>query len=244
MGTGRKSQVEKFNRKWSKQAQDEQVIRETQAKKEASKTIMDKGEDVMKKNGGNPEDVFMVIARDSVELFTNMFDVKKDVEQGVAGLSDSIKEMVRNEVRSVVREELEIAVRGVFKGIAQGLGASNTQGKVEEVQHPTPVEPVEFELGVGSSLDELYNKYNTSTGVTEDTEEVGIMVEPNTYELDKDTTLETAIALAEMQGVDPTKGKEFKALGGRYSTLYQRFMKENKGVRGAWKTKVIEVLGQ
>lgn len=134
MSTGRKSQLEKFEARQRKARGVSHHIEEQKAKeahKQANKTIQEKGVDVMKKTvnpNATTEDVFMVIARDSMEAFTTMWN---------NSMQNVIRETIRTEVKAIVKEvvaeELQAAVRGVQRGISEAMDMrSMVQQAVQE----------------------------------------------------------------------------------------------------------------
>src|SRR6185312_7300807 len=68
--TGRKSQLEKFNAKWSKNEVDQAVLREAAYKKAIEDNdYRTQGEKVMDELTNKTEEVFAVIARSGMEAF-------------------------------------------------------------------------------------------------------------------------------------------------------------------------------
>lgn len=150
MSTGRKSQLEKFDRKMAKSQAIQHQEAETKAKAAIQKKdIMEQGREVLKTTTGR-EDVFAVIARDSMESFMKLWN---------NSMENVIRETVRTEVTAMIQTEMEAAMKGMFSGMQQAMQSmvqsSLTQGKVEEVQSD---EPVEFDLTNVVPMDVLVKK--------------------------------------------------------------------------------------
>lgn len=215
--SSRKSQVEKFNARWGKIKKDENVIREAEAKRALEKKdIMKKGYDVLKSVNPNAEteDVFAVIARNSIGTFIDTF-------------RNSIREMIRevvstefkNVVHEVVKSELQSAVTGLIKGL------SSIQGIViEEMENIIQEEAANISKSTTIKLPENDD------------------VEVKTGKISKEQELNSLIVQAYKDGLDPRIGSKFKKYSSRANGLYQRFMIEYKGQRGAWKNYVESVL--
>lgn len=219
--SNRKAQVEKFNARWGKIKKDESVIREAEAKRALEKKdIMEKGYDVLKSVNPNAqtEDVFAVIARNSIGTFIDTF-------------RNSIREMIRevvstefkNVVREVVKSELQSAATGLIKGL------SSIQDIIKEEMENIMQEEVE-NIGVT-------NNETTTMELPEND-----IVEVKSGKIDKKRELNALIIKAYQDGLDPRIGSKFKKYSSRANGLYQRFMIEYKGQRGAWKNYVESVL--
>jgi hypothetical protein len=149
MSTGRKSQLEKFNARQAKAKAVDNMIAEQNAKAAMqTKTIEEKGAEILKTTTGR-EDVFAVIARDSMESFMKMWN---------NSMENVIRETVRTEVTAMIQTEMEAAMKGMFSGMQQAMESmvqsSLTQGKVEEVSD----EPVEFDLTKVVPMDVLIKR--------------------------------------------------------------------------------------
>lgn len=215
--SNRKSQVEKFNARWGKIKKDENVIREAEAKRALEKKdIMEKGYDVLKSVNPNAEteDVFAVIARNSIGTFIDTF-------------RNSIREMIRevvstefkNVVHEVVKSELQSAVIGLIKGL------SSIQGIViEEIENIMQEEVANISKPTTTKLPE------------------NDVVEVKTGKISNEQELNSLIIQAYKDGLDPRIGSKFKKYSSRANGLHQRFMIEYKGQRGVWKNYVESVL--
>lgn len=215
--SNRKARVEKFNARLGKIKKDENVIREAEAKRALEKKdIMEKGYDVLKSVNPNAEteDVFAVIARNSISTFIDTF-------------RNSIREMIRevvstefkNVVHEVVKSELQSAVIGLIKGL------SSIQGIViEEIENI-----IQEEVG-------NINKHATKKLPEND------VVEVKTDKISNKHELNSLIIQAYKDGLNPRIGSKFKKYSSRANGLYQKFMIEYKGQKGAWKNYVESVL--
>lgn len=147
MSTGRKSQLEKFNARQAKVTAVQMQEREQAAKAAVEqKDIMKQGEKIMKETTGTENNVFAVIARDSMESFIKTWN---------NSMENVIKETIRVEVQKVVQSELESAVRGVFDGLNEAM-----TNMIPQMMPQAPVsdEPVEFDLTSVSSMEDTFNK--------------------------------------------------------------------------------------
>lgn len=154
--TGRKSQLEKFERRQAKARAIDHTIAETKAKAAMhQKDIMEKGVDVMKEtvnpNAGR-EDVFAVIARDSMETFVKTWN---------NSMETVIRETIRTEVTKMVQTEMESAMKGMFTGMNEAMAAMmmNTQANMMMPQQPeVNDEPVEFDMTEITPMDEILER--------------------------------------------------------------------------------------
>jgi hypothetical protein len=125
------NQLDKWNRRMAKKAQDAEVIR----KANTDKTETEKGADIVTKATGkttSSEDIFMVLMRDSMEPFINlwtnsvdskMHGVMEDIVMPTMKneIRDMVREVVQEEVRTVIQEELQSAIRGSIRGLQEAM---------------------------------------------------------------------------------------------------------------------------
>jgi hypothetical protein len=137
---GRKSQVEKFNRRQGKVKKDDAVIREAEAKQQ-NKSIGEKGANIMAKHTNNTEEVFAVIAQSGMEAFMRTWN---------NSMESVIRETIRTEVKALVQEELQSAMKGMFAGMNDAMkemiNPSAIQEKVEEAMTEQVEERIEMPL--------------------------------------------------------------------------------------------------
>lgn len=219
------SQVDKFNQraaKATKSYKDEEVIKETEIK---SSTIEKVGHKVAKQYGYSTEDIFMIIARDSMELWSKMWNNSME-----SVVRETIRTEVKEIVKDVIQDELSQAVRGFMRGMAMA--------QMEMVEDEID-EQVEFELkpfmNPEQHMDEPELEYASSEPAIAEPEVQTIFRIADKEKLDR------AVIELHESGVDPTKAQSMKQMGGTYSTLYQRFVKHNPG-RGLWKEYVESVI--
>jgi hypothetical protein len=213
----RKSQVEKFYARWGKVRKDENVIREVEARKALEKKdIMEKGYDVFKSVNPNAktEDVFAVIARDSVGLFIDMFR---------NSIREMIREVVSTEFKNVVHEVISSELQSAAVGLIKGF--NSVQGIIKEEVENIVQEEVE-------------NISETTIMKLPENDVVEVKAE----KISKEQELNSLIVQAYQDGLDPRIGSKFKKYSSRANGLYQIFMMEHKGQKGAWKNYAESVL--
>lgn len=219
--SNRKSRVEKFNSRWGKIKKDESVIREAEAKRALEKKdIMEKGYDVLKSVNPNAEteDVFAVIARNSIGSFIDTFR---------NSIREMIREVVSTEFKNVVHEVVKSELQNTAIGLIKGL--SSIQDIIRE----------EMENII---QEEVSNNSLANNRVVAEELPKNKVVEVKTEEISKEQELNLLIIQAYQDGLDPRVGSKFKKYSSRANGLYQGFMKKHKGERGAWKNYVESVL--
>ena len=224
MSTGRKSQVEKFNRKWGKEHLEAQVLKEAEIKR-AQEDIMTKGEKVMSKMTNNTQEVFAVIARDGMETFMKTWN---------NSMENVIRETIRNEVKALVQEEIEAAVKGVFAGINDAMKDMFVQQMVKSVMP----EANNSSSVPGADTDGDMRKEVVPTEEPKertDFSKTKSLGWKNMNEAQAHVVLMELMKEAEeLHGIDITSSREFKGLGGKFSTAYQKGIPAifGKGERG------------
>ena len=129
-------------------------------------------------------------------------------------MENVIKETIKNEVKELVRETIREELLSAYKGILKGMNN-------ELIKNSEPLK--EIEIAKREVATTVAKKYT----VTKNKDE-----------------LIANIIKAKNEGINPSVGKTFKSLSGRHNGLYQRFMTENKGIKGAWKNFVQDVLNE
>jgi hypothetical protein len=225
------NQVEKFEARESKKKVDEQVIKTEEFK---NSTLEKQGQKVANKYGLSTEDIFMIIARDGMEMWTKMWN--NSMENVIREtIRNEIKTIVKDVVQDVVQDELSAAARGFMRGIAMAQMESINKPSVEW----TKEEQAEFELEPFESV--------ASTAIVEPEVELKSEHKPRykefngTYKFRDKQRLDEMISEMQLEGKDPSVAKNFKEKGASYNTMYQNFMKDNPG-RGVWKQYVEHIL--
>src|SRR6185437_13322113 len=144
--TTRKSQLEKFDAKWGKQAADTAMLKREAAKKaiELEEDYMAKGEKIMEKVTKGTEEVFAVIARSGMETFIKTWN---------NSMENVIRETIRTEVRSMIQEEMQAAMKGMFAGMNDAM-----VGMMGLTQSAPSEEPAELDLTNVMPMDELIKR--------------------------------------------------------------------------------------
>ena len=221
--------LDRWNRRAGKNKADEQAMRKNW---KPNKTLEEKGLEALKsvKPQATTEDVFAVIARDSMEpfmkLWTNSVEssVNKSFNEVMPVLRAEMKEMVREVVQEVIQDEMEQAIRGMVRGITESI-ASMQQPQLHVVQ---PVSaPQEEEVAPVQQMVTRRRgkgKYHTPESIKR-----------------------TIIKAYEQIGNDVYVVKRFKALGSEYSGAYQAHTRDNKiegndKRRNGWQSFVASVL--
>lgn len=224
---GARTGLDRWNQRQGKNKADEQAIR----RGKINKTVEEKGLEALKtaKPQATTEDVFAVIARDSMEPFVKLWtnsvesSVNKSFKEAMPMLRAEMKDMVREVVQEVIQDEMEQAIRGMVRGMTESI-ASLQQPQLHVVPASTPqekeVEPVKQMVtrrrGKG--------KYHTPESIKA-----------------------TIIKAYEQIGNDVYVVKRFKALGSEYSGAYQAHTRDNKipgndKRRNGWQQFVASVL--
>lgn len=235
MSTGRKSQLEKFEARQSKAQAITHTIQEENFKKSIQpKNIMERGAQLMNtiKPGSKTEDIAAAITHEGMATFMKLWN--NSMEDTIrATMKDAIRPMVSEIVREVIQEELAAAIKGVFSGMNGFMQPQSTEDEiiVEEVNH---VEPIEHELPVFHMPLSQRVKEEQELEAPKKKRVGRIPVAVWMNELEE--------LIKSIEDVDPRVGIHFEKKGGRYRSLYQKFMQQYKGVKGAWKAHVEKVL--
>ena len=221
----RKSQLEKFEARRAKARMDENVVAEGEIK---ASTLQETGKKVANEYGMSTEDIFMIIARDSVKAFVTMWE---------NSTRNTVQETIRTEmatmVREAVREEMVAAFTGIVKGIMPAQDEIVKNIVKDEIKQAT--------AEVAATVQEQINPIIKQQSVTKEKRKPGPKRARTTpaqfYE-----ELKYALLEYKEEGGDPTVGTPFKKSSSRNNGLYQKFNKLNAGQKGAWKTYVEKVL--
>ena len=131
-------------------------------------------------------------------------------------MENVIRETIRTEIRQIMQEEMVAAYKGIMKGLMPEIDIDIKEQVAEVIKEE--IEPlIPFE-------------------------EPQLKETPNKLHIDKNVSLDQAIILLNEAGINPTVGATWTKQGGRFSTLYVNFMKDNKGIKGAWRNHVLSVL--
>lgn len=220
----RKSQVEKFNARMGKKKADTVVIREAEAKAAQHKASQEgQVEEMTKQVGINTEDVIAVITREGAAPFAKMFTNSAEESMKAVMQSETFRDVIRSVVREVVADEIASAVRGVFRGLNDVV--KDAAGEVVE-------EAISFE--VKQHVDELLDDEKKEDEPKRKYSRKG-SIDWGDKEFAKNYMF-SLLEEAEALGVDITKGKQFKQVGGKFNTAYQKGLPAlYDGARGAWK---------
>lgn len=216
--TGRKSQLEKFNSRVGKMHKDEEVIKKAEIK---NSTVEKQAEKIVSKFGLSTEDIFAIITHESIGGFVKLWN---------NSMEDVVRKSMRTEmkdiVREVIQEEMVSAYKGILRGINDFKSAVNIELEPEEVLEDNIVE---FELE--------QKEYKIQSVAS-------VVAEPKVNKIifDKSATAEEIIVKLHQEGIDPIKGKNMVLQGSKAITLYNTFMRNHKGERGAWKDYVLSIL--
>lgn len=211
------TQVEKFNARMAKMKRDEEVIETENFKNSTVKKV---GEKIAEKHGVSTEDIFMIVTRDSMESFMNLWN---------NSLGNTLENSIKDVVREVIRDELLSAYKGILKGF-ETEAPKTTEQSIQDLM------PELF--AVAATTAEVERK-----PIMKDPNEqqfFDYICKCKYYD-----RLENAIKDAAGRGYDPTIGKDFKKVEPTYNTLYQKFMKDSKkfnAPRGTWKKFVGNIL--
>lgn len=226
---GAKTGLERWNQREGKRKADEVAIRRGKA---TQQTVEEKGLDVLKqvKPQATTEDVFAVIARDSMEPFVKLWtnsvesSVNKSFKEAMPMLRAEMKDMVREVVQEVIQDEMEQAIRGMVRGMTESI-ASLQQPQLHVVQ-PVSAPQVQEVAPEPQMVTRRRGKgkYHTPESIKA-----------------------TIIKGYEQIGNDVYVVKRFKALGAEYSGAYQAHTRDNKREgsdksRNGWQSFVASVL--
>lgn len=208
----RKSQLEKFEARMAKAKMDEDVIKKSNID---NSTLEKTGEKIVKKYGLSTEDIFAIITRDSIGSFIHLWN---------NSMENVLRETLRTEIRDIVKDVIRDEMMEAYMGIIKGMGSINIKEIIKEET-------------------EDFIKNDLMTVNREETDSIKKQVRRRSKKMtDYRPELEAAIIDAKIKGFDPHKGSEFKNINSRNSSLYTYFMKDNKGIKGAWKKHVDNIL--
>ncbi len=219
------SGLDRWNKRYGANKRDEEIIRAGKLKQKTEMEVAKEIVSTIKKKPVSTEDIFAVIARDSIGTLTQMWannvqnTIIKTVREDVMPV---FKEEIRATVREVVQEELADAVQGIMRGIVEGM----MQGQVSIVPQQQEQEPV----------------------ITPQEEEEEVK-EVKVYESAMDERISNLIIEAHKEiGPEVYAANKFKKVGSKFNSGYQAYMrdlgKQGKPTRGVWKLKVAEVLNK
>lgn len=237
--TGRKSQLSKFNAKWSKDQVDQAVLKEKAARKAIEENnLCTQGEKVMEEMSKKSEEVFAVIARSGMEAFIKTWN---------NSMESVVRETVRaemNSMRTMIREEMESAMSGMFQGMNEAM-ANIVNGTTPA---PEPVRgPLSQRVKSQTTDDDLILTHVDGNPVLVANPTPKMKrgrrgsVDWNDAESTK-TYMFILLTEAIEQGADITSPRTFKALGGKFNTAYQKGLPaifgKGKEKTGTWGTLV------
>jgi gas vesicle protein len=213
--SNRKSQLEKFESKMAKKKRDEDAIKQSNVK---GNTLEKRAGKIVKDFDLSTEDIFAIITRDSMGAFAKMWN---------NSMESVIRETIRTEIRQVIREELAAAYRGVIKGM--------TEDNISDISETIREEVDNFK-------EEIQYAAYTAAEPKQETEQEEKTIKYTVKERDEKELKQLVIEAHYKNDVDPYSGKSFKSSGPRNNTLYQNFMKQNRGTKGVWKQFVLDVI--
>lgn len=123
----RKSQVEKFNRKWSKHMADEEAVQAANAKAKINEDIQ--GVEELKKKG-NIEEAAVVFSREGMGLFANMFG--NSIERAVTKVLTEHMDNITKNMQTAMDDLIEIKMTQMLEGMTEGI-RQFTEQQAEEV---------------------------------------------------------------------------------------------------------------
>lgn len=236
--TGRKSQLSKFNAKWSKNQVDQAVLKEKAARKAIEENdLCTQGEKVMEEMTKKSEEVFAVIARSGMEAFIKTWN---------NSMESVVRETVRaemNSMRTMIREEMESAMSGMFQGMNEAM-ANIVNGTTPA---PEPVRgPLSQRVKSQDTDKDLILTHVDGNPVLVDNRAPKMKqrrsrssVDWNDAESAK-TYMFVLLTEAVEQGADITSPRNFKTLGGKFNTAYQKGLPaifgKGKEKTGTWGT--------
>lgn len=239
--TGRKSQLSKFNAKWSKDQVDQAVLKEKAARKAIEENnLCTQGEKVMEEMTKKSEEVFAVIARSGMEAFIKTWN---------NSMESVVRETVRaemNSMRTMIREEMESAMSGMFQGMNEAM--ANIVNGTTPAPKPVPVRgPLSQRVKSQDTDKDLILTHVDGNPVLV-ANRVPKMKRGRRGSVDW-TSPESAksymfVLLTEAveQGADITSPRNFKTLGGKFNTAYQKGLPaifgKGKEKTGTWGTLV------
>lgn len=233
------SQVEKFQAREAKAAKhqkDEEVVRETELK---NSTLDKRAGRVAKQYGYSTEDIFMIIARDSAQSWMKMWN---------NSMENVIRETIRQEVQPMIQEaiqqELASAVRGFIKGMTEFSQEQIAETVQEEIQIAVNPES-QFKNGLQQLQEKRTEAFESKLNeMKQETDEYvkNLNLDVIPVELIADEKTRIAVIEAHQAGIDPVQVNKFKKFKPTCNTVYQRFTRKNKGIKGAWKQYVDSVI--
>lgn len=236
----RKSQVEKFYARESKKAVDTQVIKEAEVKRQVKdETIERVAERQMKRFGMTAEDIFAVFGREHIGPFIKMWNNSIDdhIAQTTKPILDEVQALRKEnqelrqqitELPDMITDVLALAMQGIMKGIGESLMVPQQAESVE----------VEWDSITGGESELSKVSYIIDIDRLLDNNEL-VRLPNEIYVWDE---LDKLIRFYYEEGVDVIKGTHFKKQSSRTNGLYQSFMREYAGQKGAWKSHVLMVI--
>lgn len=256
----RKSQVEKFNAKWNKKKQDENVVTEQKARAEKEqKSVMSQAKSLGVERGEirihtSPEKKAgdVVFAADFEAVTSGTF---QKIMSGLSreGVRDSLKEIEDVSYNANLRffnSQLEMLYKvqeqASYDGTIRALHDYNVaqeKGQLRAFNEMFNMMTKQEEPDVKDEpkIDVKVEKHEEP--VKEEVVEQYVAYEAK-REFNTDDAIRKCIIKANELGVDVYNGKAMRDFGGSFSTAYQRFLKMNKGIKGAWKEHVTNVLNE
>lgn len=176
-------------------------------------TVKKQGQKVAEKHGISTEDIFAIITRESMGSFVKLWN---------NSMETVVRETLRTEVKTIMREIIQEEMVEAYRGIVKGMTSVEdiVKQEMEEIIREEIIPTV------------------TKPSPTKEKRSYAKSKSPNAHSAE----LEQSIIEAFENGNKVLEGATFKKVKPRYSTLYQRFMKENKGVKGAWYNHVNNIL--
>lgn len=233
----RKSQLEKWDAKWAKQQVDEQVVIEAKMKEgQQNESVwneeIEKGEIKIKTEGK----VAFVADRDALTSSNLQKFLSGLSREGVKDCLKDIEESSYEANKRFFNSQLEVIYKvqeqASYDGTIRALRDFNNAKENGKMRAFNDV----FSNETKGTKQEIKITENQPQQKEDDIVDI---VEQHTENTDLDSIILEAYEL----GVNVLTGSAMKKFGGKYSTAYQKFMKENRGVRGAWRNHVEKVLG-
>jgi imidazolonepropionase-like amidohydrolase len=149
-------------------------------------------------------------------------------------------------IQETIQQELASAVRGFIKGMTEFSQEQIAETVQEEIQIAVNPES-QFKNGLQQLQEKRTEAFESKLNeMKQETDEYVKSFKLNDIpvELVADEKTREMVAEAHQAGIDPVQVNKFKKYKPACNTVYQRFTRNNKGVKGAWRQYVETVLNE